>query len=212
MSAILVTLIAVDDPISSHPDIVQDGHGRGMSQKGASRWARGNLSYNINQDLGAWSVRWERAEQILVHYYTGIHLRDSAGNALTPAWRWNALSQDTPLTLFLGSSADVTFVVQNTGTKTWRGPRYPDNSQNPYPIALSYRIYEEGGACLANCDGSEREVLPGRTAVRAGKAYTFTITLRLPSSLPESDCYVVRWDMVRLYASTSLGKKLKPEE
>lgn len=71
LSAILVTLIAVDDPISSHPDIVQDGHGRGMSQKGASRWARGNLSYNINQDLGAWSVRWERAEQILVHYYSG---------------------------------------------------------------------------------------------------------------------------------------------
>ncbi|MBK7201924.1 SpoIID/LytB domain-containing protein [Candidatus Amarolinea dominans] len=39
-------LIAVDDPISSHPDIVQDGHGHGMSQKGASRWARGNLSYS----------------------------------------------------------------------------------------------------------------------------------------------------------------------
>ncbi len=69
-------LIAVDDPISSHPDIVPDGHGRGMSQKGAGRWARGNLSFNMNRDLGAWSVRWERAEQILVHYYTGVHIRE----------------------------------------------------------------------------------------------------------------------------------------
>jgi hypothetical protein len=59
-------LVAVDDPISSHPDIVQDGHGRGISQKGASRWVRGNLSFSINRDLGAWSVRWERVEQILV--------------------------------------------------------------------------------------------------------------------------------------------------
>lgn len=86
-------LIAVDDPISSHPDIVPDGHGRGMSQKGAGRWARGNLSFNMNRDLGTWSVRWERAEQILVHYYTGVHIRDAANNnaLLTPSYRWNPL-------------------------------------------------------------------------------------------------------------------------
>jgi hypothetical protein len=35
-------LIPVADPISSHPDVVQDGHGHGLSQKGASRWARGH--------------------------------------------------------------------------------------------------------------------------------------------------------------------------
>jgi len=85
--------IAVDNPISSHPDIVNEGHGHGMSQKGASHWARGNLSFNINRDLGAWSVRWERAEQILVHYYTGVHIRDAGNNnaLLTPSYRWNPL-------------------------------------------------------------------------------------------------------------------------
>lgn len=128
-------LIAVDDPISSHPEIVQYcnlypkecGHGHGMSQKGASRWARGNLSYNINRDLGSWSVRWERAEQILLHYYTGVHIRDADnGNArLTPFYRWNPLqinwgmSANHPPIMYHGSQYAVTIEVQNTGTLDW---------------------------------------------------------------------------------------------
>ncbi len=120
-------LIAVDDPISSHPDIVQDGHGRGMSQKGASRWARGNLSFNINRDLGAWSVRWERAEQILVHYYIGVHIRDAGDNnaLLTPSYRWNPLQinwgtpDNRPPAMVHGGSYPISVKVQNTGLSDW---------------------------------------------------------------------------------------------
>ena len=118
-------LIAVDDPISSHPDIVQDGHGHGMSQKGASRWARGNLSYNINRDLGAWSVRWEQAEQILVHYYTGVRIRDANKQILIPADRWNPLqinwgaSGNRPPIMYHGSTYPISVEVQNTGVSDW---------------------------------------------------------------------------------------------
>lgn len=120
-------LIAVDDPISSHPDIVPDGHGRGMSQKGAGRWARGNLSFNMNRDLGTWSVRWERAEQILVHYYTGVHIRDAANNnaLLTPSYRWNPLQinwgtpDNHPPIMDHGGTYPIAVKVQNTGVADW---------------------------------------------------------------------------------------------
>lgn len=115
----------MDDPISSHPDIVNDGHGHGMSQKGASRWARGNLSYNINRDLGAWSVRYDRAEQILVHYYTGVRLRDANKQILLPADRWNPLQvnwgtpDNHPPAMSHGGSYPISVEVQNTGVSDW---------------------------------------------------------------------------------------------
>ncbi len=103
------------------------GHGRGMSQKGASRWARGNLSFNINRDLGAWSVRWERAEQILVHYYTSVHIRDTGNNnaLLTPSYRWNPLqinwgtSDNRPPAMSHGGTYTISVEVQNTGVSDW---------------------------------------------------------------------------------------------
>jgi len=139
-------LIAVDDPISSHPDIVPDGHGRGMSQKGAGRWARGNLSFNMNRDLGAWSVRWERAEQILVHYYTGVHIRDAANNnaLLTPSYRWNPLQinwdtpDNRPPTMDHGGTYPISVEVQNTGISDWTCG-YPNFSH-----VLTYRWAKAG--------------------------------------------------------------------
>lgn len=120
-------LIAVDDPISSHPDIVPDGHGHGLSQKGASRWARGNLSFNLNRDLGAWSVRWERVEQILTHYYTGVHIRDAGANnaRLTPSYRWTPLQinwgapDQRPPIMYRGAPYPVAVKVQNIGVADW---------------------------------------------------------------------------------------------
>ena len=137
-------LIAVDDPISSHPDIVQDGHGHGMSQKGASRWARGNLSYNINRDLGAWSVRWEQAEQILVHYYTGVRIRDANKQILIPADRWNPLqinwgaSGNRPPIMYHGSTYPISVEVQNTGVSD-RTCGYPN-----FSYVLTYRWAKAG--------------------------------------------------------------------
>ncbi|MGB9872753.1 MAG: hypothetical protein ACPLYD_13980 [Anaerolineae bacterium] len=136
----------MDDPISSHLDIVQDGHGHGMSQKGASRWARGNLSFNMNRDLGAWSVRWERVEQILVHYYTGVHIRDSGNNnaLLTPSYRWNPLQinwgtpDNRPPAMSHSGTYSISVEVQNTGISDWTCG-YPH-----FSYVLTYRWAKAG--------------------------------------------------------------------
>jgi hypothetical protein len=118
-------LVQVEDPINSHPDVVQDGHGHGLSQKGASRWVRGNLSYNINTDLGAWSVSWPERFQLLTHYYTGIHVRDAAnGNAIvTPTWRGAALqvAWARPRSYPDGICSRIEVWLQNSGTSPWYG-------------------------------------------------------------------------------------------
>jgi hypothetical protein len=82
-------LLGVQDPISTACDANNYGHGHGMSQEGASRWARGQqCSYNGapvlpgNPAGETWSVQWQHAEQILVHYYTGIHLWDANSVAI----------------------------------------------------------------------------------------------------------------------------------
>jgi hypothetical protein len=113
--------VSVADPISSDPAIVQIGHGKGMSQNGASRWGYGNLGYRGN--LAAWSVQWTRAEQILFHYYTGVHLRDANNNnaRLSPDYRWNPLTVNwgggaaQPPNMYSGTTYNVTIRLQNTG-------------------------------------------------------------------------------------------------
>lgn len=120
-------LVAVDDPISSGCDANTYGHGRGMSQEGASRWARGNRCSYAGQGDDPWNVRWERAEQILVHYYTGVHIRDASNNnvRLTPSYRWNPLQinwgtpNNRPPTMYRGNTYPLTVEVQNTGISDW---------------------------------------------------------------------------------------------
>jgi hypothetical protein len=119
-------LIAVDDPISTGCDANNYGHGRGMSQEGASRWARGNRCSYPGQGDDPWSVRWERAEQILVHYYTGVHIRHAANNALlTPSYRWNPLqinwgtADNRPPTMYHGGMYPISVKGQNTGISDW---------------------------------------------------------------------------------------------
>jgi hypothetical protein len=114
-------LRAVDDPISNttNGECISDGagsHGWGMVQNGANRWARGyQCAYSTK---APWTVTWGTADQILTHYYTGIHLRTAAaplrekgllervltlfageaasmpGDITTPDWRWNPLQID----------------------------------------------------------------------------------------------------------------------
>lgn len=182
-------LIAVDNPISSHPDIVQDGHGHGMSQKGASRWARGNLSYNINRDLGAWSVRWERAEQILLHYYTGVHVRDAGGTSLTPSYRWNPLSinWDTPDNrlpiMYHGGSYSVTVQVQNTSIYDW-----PINGQS---WALFYHWAKTGFGEMASGNRAWTTV----DVPKGDPPYTFSLTINdIPNWGPGA--YTLKFDML----------------
>ena len=69
-------LKSVDEPINTLTATTQN-HGRGLSQKGASRWAYGHESfkgYSDNPVVTAWPVRWRNVEQILHHYYTGVVL------------------------------------------------------------------------------------------------------------------------------------------
>lgn len=71
-------LIGVDDPISTSCFATNAGHGWGMSSTGASRWARGNLCSRPPLGDEPWSVRWERAEQLL----RGRHLLCAAVHGL----------------------------------------------------------------------------------------------------------------------------------
>ena len=197
-------LIAVDDPISSHPEIVQYcnlypencGHGRGMSQKGASRWARGNLSYNVNRDLGAWSVRWERADQILVHYYTGVHMRDANGTRLTPSYRWNPLQinwgtpDNRPPAMFHGGTYPISVEVQNTGVSDWTCG-YPD-----FSYELRYRWAKAGHGEITG--GSSASVCG---TPKGDPSPTVNLTI---GSIPNwgSGAYTIRFD---IYVTSAYG-------
>lgn len=146
-------LVQVEDPISSYPGVIQDGHGHGLSQKGASRWARGNLSYNINTDLGAWSVSWPNRFQILAHYYTGIHVRDAdSANAIqTPDRRFNVLWTQwaRPSGYPTGLCSRVDLWLHNTGTATWQ----------PNEIGVGYCW---GTTTCTTAGYLPRQVLPGK--------------------------------------------------
>jgi hypothetical protein len=92
-------LARVADPISYDPAILviiaaTGAHQRGLSQNGASRWARGSSSYQPPPAGARWAVSWPDRYQLLTHYYTGIHMRDANnGNAiLTPPRRFAVLS------------------------------------------------------------------------------------------------------------------------
>ena len=137
-------LMAVDDPISTGCDANNYGHGRGMSQEGASRWARGNRCSYPGQGDDPWSVRWERAEQILVHYYTGVRLRDANKQILIPADRWNPLQinwntpDNRPPIVYHSNTYPISVEVQNTGVSDWTCG-YPN-----FSYVLTYRWAKAG--------------------------------------------------------------------
>jgi hypothetical protein len=180
-------LHGVEDPISWEPTIVQNGHGHGISQKGASRWGWGNSGSYGN--LTPWSVQWERAEQVLVHYYTGVHLRDSAGAQLVGGYRWNPLRIDwhtpdnRPPTVQHGGAYSVTVQAQNTSVYDW--PAIAEYTT----FVLSYRWAKPGFE-----EEYGRNQAPITTTVPQGASYTFTLTL---DDLPEwGPCdYVLKLDM-----------------
>lgn len=116
--------VSVADPISADPAIIP-GHGKGMSQRGASRWGYGNMGFR--GDLTPWSVQWTKPEHILFHYYTGVHLRDANNNntRLSPDYRWNPLAvnwgsgETLPLDMQVGTTYNVAIQLQNTGVVNW---------------------------------------------------------------------------------------------
>jgi len=171
-------LLGVEDPISIlGPDIIGC---YGLSQYGASRWARGNMYGNINYSGVLWSVQWRRPEQILVHYYIGIQLRDSNGNSLlNTTYRWNALSQSLPNPIWQPYAALIR--LQNTSAYAWTNDYY-----------ISYR--------WLNLDGSpvSEPYTAGRVSVGTlapGNDRTYVVNVR-PPALSAPRTLILQWDMV----------------
>lgn len=118
-------LQSVQDPISTACDADSPAHGRGMSQEGASRWARGDQCSQTDNGSIPWSVLWKYPVQILVHYFTGVHLRDIDDPTMpvTSPSRWNPLSISMsgtcPPIMYHDQSCTFTIEVQNTSIYDW---------------------------------------------------------------------------------------------
>ena len=176
--------ISVADPISSDPAIVQLGHGRGMSQNGASRWGYGNMGYRGN--LTPWSVQWTKPEHILFHYYTGVHLRDANNNnaRLSPDYRWNPLAVNwgggatLPPNMQVGTTYNVAIQLQNTGAVNWGSD-----------VRLSCQWKKPDGS-IVNC---QTEANPG-TLIMGSPAPTVTLPVRLNSGFTNG-IYTLMIDM-----------------
>lgn len=194
-------LTGVEDPISTHPDVTALGHGHGLSQNGAGRWARGSSSYRCNPAPApcqptpstphtAWSVRWNNPLQVLTHYYSGIEIRDTNNQSalVAPAYRWVPLGMtwapggDAPPTLCRNQPATVEVWVQNSGTTTWNL-----NANAADQVTLSYSATPNPGSPTSTAlvaDAQQSTLAPGQDAV-------FPLTI----SLPDPGSYELRFDM-----------------
>ncbi len=179
-------LNAVDDPISTACDANDFGHGRGMSQEGASRWARGNQCSYAGRNSAPWSVTWPRYEQILFHYYTRARLRDASGVALFPDQRWNLLRSGMPEALSPGVSYSIPLQIQNTGIAPWTCGSGVLSYTLGYRWVLSNGLSIDGPAgaqvpCgLPPGDPAPNVLLPlDDLAARAPGRYTMTLDLLL---------------------------------
>ena len=118
-------LIRVEDPISTTCGAGRNYSGKGMSQRGALRWALGKVC--ADGTGAAWSVKWDDYRQILAHYYTGVNfLMDNSQAKFAPDNRWNLLwhnnfGYDIGVTpqLIGGQSASLQLGLQNTSTLPW---------------------------------------------------------------------------------------------
>jgi hypothetical protein len=140
-------LKSVADPISAlYGAPIGTDYG-GMSSRGASRWGFGHTSSrgpvaesdplypHDNQGNGDfWSVRYDNSHQILVHYYTAIHVRNANQNILTPPYRWNPLTiEGVPAVIDLDTPPVIMVQVQNTGVQTWTCETVP-NQQDYFTL------------------------------------------------------------------------------
>jgi hypothetical protein len=102
-------------------------HGRGMTQLGANRWARGNRCGTDSLGFVPWSAQFTNASQILTHYYPGIHIRNVGNQVpITPDNRWVPLKFDwgggavKPPVFVAGTTYfNLSVTIQNTGINPW---------------------------------------------------------------------------------------------
>ena len=182
----------------------------GLSSKGTSRWSFGHTSSrgpvarehpnyprdnfgigSYTKGLGDfWSVKWERAEQILTHYYTGIHIRDANNNnqRQTAGYRWvplllewtsvaqQASSNGESQRLCIGSSYRLSFVIQNTGTVPW-------DEDDLTRFAFDGFATETGAQAVTAASGQAISS-PIAGTVEIGKPYTATVQIDATGLIP----------------------------
>jgi hypothetical protein len=169
-------LLGVEDPISIYPPDM--GHGRGLSQYGASRWARGNTCGDTRYNCAPWSVQWLRYEQILTHYYTAIYIRDANGTPLTPEYRWNALSQSVPSPMYY-QPYNTSIRLQNTSIYTWTSYYY-----------ISYRWLNLDGSPVSEPYTANKVPV----ALTPGADDTYVVSVQ-PPTLDRPRPLILQWDM-----------------
>ncbi len=131
-------LHSVYDPISTG----DTSSGSGLGQWGAQRWAMGQ------DDAGNAFPQWDHYEQILAHYYTGIHI---LGDGPYSPYRWNPIEAsvtvggDPFLRIF-----NISALPQNTGIYPW------ENNQNAFTTQLMMQV----GSSLVPVVGSQYQSTP----------------------------------------------------
>lgn len=185
-------LISVPEPISLLKG-TNNGHGHGMSQNGAGRWARGDPEHCINAEYCPgkvdvpWSVSFRQYAQILTHYYTGIQMRSiySPYASMTPNDRWVPLEMEwnnikgRPSYVCKGMTYKVMVAVQNTGTTTW-----PANGGDKY--SFEYEVADVVRAASVPAGATNRPT----SDLAPGKTYVASLFVTIPSNLPGSEVNV----------------------
>ena len=176
-------LLGVPDPISNGCDTVNWGHGRGMSQRGANRWSRGDRCASPYQGSDPWRLSWSRPEQILAHYYRAVEFQGFSSSV--PSYhRWNVLDHNIPAAMLVDGAQAVGMWVQNTSVATWEFRA--ENAQLPQIKCYWYK--EDGSAAgLGGTYQVTAPKAPGETDV-----YWFYLT-----SPTTSGTYFLRCDMGR---------------
>lgn len=191
-------LKSVPDPISADYGSANGTLNGGMSSRGASRWGFGHTSslgpdyetssyypHDVNGNGDLWSVRYDWAKQILMHYYTAIHIRDASGKRKTPSIRWvplkiEWLGNDCPPVMSAGSTCTARVWVQNTGTTTWQ----------PGQIQLWRHSWN------ASLQGQTQQQSNGITApVHPGETIYQDVPFTVPFSSSPGRAYWLRLDM-----------------
>lgn len=195
-------LKSVYDPISRAEGTDNPNHELGgMGQKAAGRWGAGRTSEYPGQGA-EWTVRWDTAQQILAHYYTGINF---IGLSPDPPddYRFNILEvPGLPGTLHMRpgeSITDLEVYFQNSGSSDWPViPVYPGGScpQAGHRTYLSYHLYnasnssavafaiEKYGLCQANSGA----------LTRGNYAWISNARLKIPNGTPPGT-YKLRLDV-----------------
>lgn len=174
--------IAVEDLVGANYDPVR---APGLAQINSDHWASGD-DPTPNDAL---HPAWPDYRFILIHYYTGIHIRDANGALLTPDNRWNPLSIDwgtpdnQPPVMVRNKSYPVTIRVQNTSIADW--------TINGQTWALSYHWAKTG---RVDTDSTNRAEIGG-TVPKGDPPYDFALTI---NDRPDwgRGTYTLKFDMV----------------